>query len=110
MRTKREQAAVRPRFIVDSEQAAGEVMQWSMDVLGGGHVRSTVPADQLELAAKEIEEQLIAGHGSVVRWAASVADLELWRTAARRAGRNLSIPVRTGISDEGDKVWVVDES
>lgn len=92
------------------EQAAGEVIQGPWDVLAGGQAQPTVPADQLELLAKQIAEQLIAGHGSVVRWTASIADVELWRKAARRAGRILSVPVRTGVSDDGDKVWVVDES
>ena len=52
----------------------------------------------------------VAGHGSVVRRTAFVADVDLWRKAARRAGRVLSVPVRTSVSDNGDKVWVVDES
>lgn len=86
------------------------VIQGPWDVLAGGQAHPTVPADQLELLATEIAEQLIGGHGSVVRWTASVADVDVWRKAARRAGRILAVPVRTGVSNDGAKVWVVDES
>jgi hypothetical protein len=64
----------------------------------------------VELLAKEIADQLVTGQGSVIRWTSSVGDIELWRRAARRAGRILHVPVRTGVSDDGSKVWVVDES
>lgn len=60
--------------------------------------------------AREIADQLVAGHGSVVRWTADLDDVEEWRTAARKAGRVLGVSVRTGVSDDGSKVWVVDES
>jgi len=34
-----------------------------------------------------------------------VGDVEQWRKAARAAGRRLGIPVRTGVSRDGGKVW-----
>lgn len=87
------------------EQGGGEVIigPWGPELL------ADEPAE-LDRLAKEIAEQLVAGHGSVVRSTASVVDVDLWRKAARRAGRILSVPVRTGVSDASDKVWVVDES
>lgn len=92
------------------EQADREVIQGPWDAFDGGPAQATIPAEQMELLAKEIADQLVAGHGSVVRWTASVADVDFWRKAARRAGRILSVPVRTGVSDDGEKVWMVDES
>ncbi len=35
----------------------------------------------------------------------SVEDVREWRSAARAAGRRLGIPVRTGVSSDGSKVW-----
>ena len=35
----------------------------------------------------------------------SVEDVELWRRAARRAGRQLGICIRTGVSRDGTRVW-----
>jgi len=35
----------------------------------------------------------------------SIEDVELWRRAARTAGRRLGIQVRTGISRDGQVVW-----
>ena len=32
-------------------------------------------------------------------------DVDLWRKAARLAGRRLGIPVRTGVSGDGTRVW-----
>ena len=51
--------------------------------------------------AGEIAAQIVAGHGSVVRWTAELADVEDWRRAARRARRLLGVRVRTGVSDDG---------
>lgn len=62
-----------------------------------------------ELVA-EIAEQIEAGLGSVVRWTVELDDIEEWRAAARRAGRLLGTNVRTGVSDDGTKVWVIDVS
>jgi len=60
--------------------------------------------------AQEIADQIVAGQGSVVRWTAELPDVDDWRRAARRAGRLLGVRIRTGVSDDGTKVWVVDES
>ena len=88
------------------EQAVGNVIQgpWSTPAPTG--------ADEIEpqRLAEEIAAQIVAGHGSMVRWTAELADIEDWRRAARRAGRTLGVRVRTGVSDDGTKVWVVDES
>lgn len=69
-------------------------------------VRVLTGADEneRERLAKEIADQLVAGHGSVVRWTADVA---AWRSAARRAGRLLGVPVRTGVSDDVGRRRVV---
>jgi hypothetical protein len=64
----------------------------------------------LDRLAEEIAAQLVAGQGGVVRWTSEIADVDVWRKAARRAGRLLGVPVRTGVADDGSKVWVVDES
>ena len=92
------------------EQAAGQVFHGPWETLECGPPDPTVQREQLDALAKEIADQLMAGHGSVVRWTASIGDVERWRKAARRAGRLLSVPVRTGVSDDGDKAWAVDES
>jgi hypothetical protein len=34
-----------------------------------------------------------------------VEDVDLWRRAARVAGRRLGVPIRTGVSRDGTKVW-----
>jgi predicted nucleic acid-binding protein len=34
-----------------------------------------------------------------------IEDIGEWRRAARAAGRRLGIPVRTGVSRDGTKVW-----
>lgn len=60
--------------------------------------------------AAEIAEQIEAGSGSVVRWTAELDDVDEWRAAARQAGRLLGTNVRTGVSDDGTKVWVIDVS
>lgn len=88
------------------EQAVGNVIQgpWSTPAPTG--------ADESEpqRLAQEIAAQIVAGQGSVVRWTAELPDVDDWRRAARRAGRLLGVRIRTGVSDDGTKVWVVDES
>jgi hypothetical protein len=37
-----------------------------------------------------------------------VGHVELWRKAARIAGRRLGIPVRTGITRDGSEVWAAE--
>lgn len=64
----------------------------------------------MERMAQEIADQLVAGHGGVTRMTSAVDDVDLWRRAARRAGRLLGVPVRTGVPHDGSKVWVVNES
>jgi hypothetical protein len=66
--------------------------------------------ERFERLAEEIAEQLVAHHGGVTRLASTVEDVDLWRRAARRAGRVLGVSVRTGVAPDGSKVWVVDES
>jgi hypothetical protein len=44
-------------------------------------------------------------HRSVTHGADQIADIDAWRKAARIAGRRLGIPVRTGLSRDGTKVW-----
>jgi hypothetical protein len=65
---------------------------------------------RLERLATEIANQLRAAGGAVTRRSEVVGDVDRWRRAARRAGRLLDVPVRTGVSIDGSKVWVVDES
>lgn len=88
------------------EHADGNVIQgpWSRRTQTG-----TDESGRNELVT-EIAEQIDAGLGSVVRWTAELDDVEEWRAAARRAGRLLDLNVRTGVSDDGTKVWVIDVS
>ena len=90
----------------EREHAVGNVIQgpWSAPAPTG--------ADESEQQrmAREIAAQIVAGQGSVVRWTAELPDVDDWRRAARRAGRLLGVRIRTGVSDDGTKVWVVDES
>lgn len=88
------------------EHAAGNVIRgpWSAPAPTGADER------EQQRLAQEIADQIVAGQGSVVRWTAELPDVNDWRRAARRAGRVLGVRVRTGVSDDGTKVWVVDES
>lgn len=65
---------------------------------------------RVERLAEEIAGQLRAGYGSVLRRSDAVDDVDRWRRAARRAGRILGVPIRTGVSIDGAPVWAVDES
>jgi hypothetical protein len=42
---------------------------------------------------------------TVVYGTDQIEDIDEWRKAARAAGRRLGIPVRTGVSRDGTKVW-----
>ena len=90
----------------EREHAVGNVIQgpWSAPAPTGAD-----ESEQQRLA-QEIAAQIVAGQGSVVRWTAELPDVDDWRRAARRAGRLLGVRIRTGVSDDGTKVWVVDES
>lgn len=61
---------------------------------------------RVERLAREIARQLRAGGGSVCRLVVDIDDVERWRRGARLAGRILGMPVRTGVSDDREKVWV----
>jgi hypothetical protein len=65
---------------------------------------------RIERLAAEIAEPITVGQGSVTRLVSSVGDVDEWRRAARRAGRILNVPVRTGVAPDGSKVWAVDNS
>lgn len=39
----------------------------------------------------------------------AIEDVDQWRRAARIAGRRLKVPVRTGVSKDGLKVWAIQE-
>jgi hypothetical protein len=64
-------------------------------------------AARAERLTEQIVVQLSRHSGAVTRRASDVGDVELWRGAARRAGRVLNVPVRTGVAPDGSKVWVV---
>jgi hypothetical protein len=49
-----------------------------------------------------------AGQGFLVVDVSTVESVERWRRAARRAGRLLRIHVRTGLSYDGQCVWMVE--
>jgi hypothetical protein len=65
---------------------------------------------RLSLLAEEIAAQIRSGQGSVIVDALKVGDVERWRRAARKAGRVLGVPVRTGVAHDGSRVWAVDNS
>jgi hypothetical protein len=90
----------------EREHAVGNVIQgpWNAPAPTGAD------GSEQQRLAEEIAAQIVAGQGSVVRWTAELADVDDWRRAARRAGRLLGVRIRTGVSDDGTKVWVVDES
>lgn len=67
-------------------------------------------AVRLERLTEEIAAQLIRHRGAVTRRTSEVVDVDLWRRAARRAGRVLQTRVRTGVAPDGSKVWVVHEA
>jgi hypothetical protein len=54
---------------------------------------------RVERLAEEIAGQLQAYGGSILRLGTDVEDVERWRRAARRAGRQLGVSIRTGVSD-----------
>jgi hypothetical protein len=52
-----------------------------------------------------IADELRAGEGSTCHFTEAISDVELWRRAARRAGRSLGVAIRTGVAPDGSKVW-----
>jgi len=65
---------------------------------------------RLRKLADVIAGELRSGHGSTIHAVDKVDDVDLWRKAARRAGRLLGVPVRTGVAPDGSRVWAVDNS
>ncbi len=63
---------------------------------------------RIERLADDIAAQLRSNGNSVTRLTTNVRDVDEWRRAARRAANQLGIPIRTGLSREGDKVWAVE--
>jgi len=59
---------------------------------------------RVERLVPQIMDELQA-YRSVTHGTEHVKDVELWRKAARIAGRRLGIQVRTGVSRDGRKVW-----
>ncbi len=74
--------------------------------------RRWLTSDQIdmEMLARSIAAQIQACNGSLVRNASEVGDVDLWRRAARKAGRVLGVPIRTGVAPDGSRVWAVDNS
>jgi hypothetical protein len=65
---------------------------------------------RLRELADVIAGELRAGQGSTIHSVDEVDDVEYWRRAARRAGRLLGVPVRTGVAPDGTRVRTVDNS
>ena len=59
---------------------------------------------RLEILVQELVNQLRTDRG-VKHGVDHVGDVDLWRKAARIAGRRLGIPVRTGVSRDGTEAW-----
>jgi len=62
---------------------------------------------RLRKLASVIAGELREGHGSTIHSVDKIEDVELWRKAARRAGRLLGVPVRTGVAPDRSRVWAV---
>ena len=60
---------------------------------------------RIDRLAEEIACQLGSNCNTVVRGTTNLASVDEWRRAARKAGRQLGIQIRTGVSRDGDKVW-----
>jgi hypothetical protein len=59
---------------------------------------------RFERLVEQLRQELLVRRGVVLN-ADSVEDVAEWRKAARQAGRSLGIPVRTGVSSDGTKLW-----
>lgn len=60
---------------------------------------------RLHKLALVIVDELRQGQGSTCHIAEAIGDIEFWRRAARRAGRIMGVPVRTGVAPDASKVW-----
>jgi predicted nucleic acid-binding protein len=60
---------------------------------------------RLHKLALVIADELRRGQGSTCHFADAIDDVEFWRRAARRAGRIMGVPVRTGLAPDASKVW-----
>ncbi len=72
-----------------------------------GRVRD-LERQRVERLAAELGPVLRA-RGAVVIKIANVESVERWRRAARRAGRLLGWRVRTGVTDDGERVWAASD-
>lgn len=68
------------------------------------HLTDQLDHRRRERLARELTRRL-RKHRSITMSADSIDDIDLWRGAARVAGRRLGIPIRTGVSRDGQKVW-----
>jgi hypothetical protein len=59
---------------------------------------------RLERLVPQLMDELQT-YRSVTHGTDHVGDVDLWRKAARAAGRRLGMQVRTGVSRDGMKVW-----
>ena len=94
-----------PQYSVALEEVARVVSL----TLANATLESTRTVDELadsrlELLVQELSTQLRFNRG-VKHGTDYVGDVELWRKAARIAGRLQRIPVRTGVSRDGTEVW-----
>jgi hypothetical protein len=62
---------------------------------------------RLHRLALVIADELRTGQGSTWRSTDELDDIAIWRRAARRAGRLLGVPIRTGVAPDGSRVWAV---
>lgn len=62
---------------------------------------------RVERLAATIAEHLQSGH--VIAEVADAGAVDVWRSAARKAGRNRGWKVRTGTTGDGQRVWAVRE-
>jgi hypothetical protein len=60
---------------------------------------------RLERLALVIADELRTGGGSTCQVTEAIGDVDLWRRAARRAGRLIGVAIRTGVAPDGSKVW-----
>ncbi len=72
---------------------------------------SDLERQRVKRLADELLPDLVAGIAKRRVYSVAVADLEdvdLWRRAARKVARDAGIPIRTGFSPDGERLWVID--